>query len=53
MISPHYYNTNYTETAMANTVNSGETKFREFGVFKGKISVPDDFNEPLDDFNEY
>ena len=24
-----------------------------FGCLKGKISVPDDFNEPLADFKEY
>ena len=24
-----------------------------FGCLKGKIRVPDDFNEPLDDFREY
>ena len=24
-----------------------------FGCMKGKIHVPDDFNEPLDDFMEY
>jgi DNA-damage-inducible protein J len=24
-----------------------------FGCLKGKIHVPDDFNEPLDDFKEY
>ncbi|MCL2048245.1 MAG: DUF2281 domain-containing protein [Defluviitaleaceae bacterium] len=24
-----------------------------FGYLKGKIHVPDDFNEPLDDFREY
>ena len=24
-----------------------------FGCLKGLISVPDDFNEPLDDFKEY
>ena len=24
-----------------------------FGGLKGKISIPDDFNEPLDDLNEY
>ena len=23
------------------------------GAFKGKISIPDDFNEPLDDLKEY
>ena len=24
-----------------------------FGCLKGKINIPDDFNEPLDDFREY
>ena len=24
-----------------------------FGCLKGKIRVPDDFNEPIDDFKEY
>ena len=24
-----------------------------FGYLRGKINVPDDFNEPLDDFKEY
>ena len=24
-----------------------------FGFLKGKISVPDNFNEPIDDFKEY
>jgi len=24
-----------------------------FGCLKGKINVPEDFNEPLDDFKEY
>jgi len=24
-----------------------------FGYLKGKINVPDDFNEPLEDFKEY
>ena len=24
-----------------------------FGCLKGKIHVPDDFNEPIDDFKEY
>ncbi len=26
---------------------------RELGKFQGKIWMSDDFNEPLDDFNEY
>ena len=25
----------------------------KFDLLKGKITVPDDFNEPLDDFKEY
>ena len=26
---------------------------RRFGVFKGKIMMSDDFDEPLEDFKEY
>ena len=26
---------------------------RKLGGLEGKISIPDDFNEPLDDLNEY
>jgi Protein of unknown function (DUF2281) len=26
---------------------------RQFGVFKGKITISDDFDEPLEDFKEY
>jgi len=35
--------------------NLAENKSRHaaFGYLKGKINVPDDFNEPLDDFEEY
>jgi hypothetical protein len=28
-------------------------KEREFGFAKGKISISDDFDAPLDDFNDY
>ena len=28
-------------------------KKRQLGILKGKISIPDDFNEPLDDLKEY
>ncbi|AXE17982.1 DUF2281 domain-containing protein [Runella rosea] len=28
-------------------------KKRQFGVFKGKITMSDDFDEPLEDFKEY
>jgi hypothetical protein len=28
-------------------------KERQFGVFKGKIKMASDFDEPLDDFKEY
>ena len=30
-----------------------ESRHAAFGCLKGKINVPDDFNEPLDDFKEY
>jgi len=30
-----------------------ETTERKLGVFKGKIRMSADFNEPLDDFKEY
>ena len=26
---------------------------RKFGGLKGKVTIPDDFNEPLDDLKEY
>jgi len=32
---------------------SVQSKLPIFGEFKGMITVPDDFNEPLDDFKEY
>jgi len=28
-------------------------KNREFGYFKGQITLSDDFNAPLEDFSEY
>jgi len=42
------------EISADKTVES-EVKNRRsaFGCLKGKINVPDDFNEPLDDFEEY
>ncbi|WP_375434388.1 DUF2281 domain-containing protein [uncultured Hymenobacter sp.] len=30
-----------------------ERRQQGFGRFKGLIEVPDDFNEPLDDFKDY
>ncbi|GGB93442.1 MULTISPECIES: DUF2281 domain-containing protein [Dyadobacter] len=26
---------------------------RKFGIMKGSVKLPDDFNDPLDDLNEY
>ena len=39
----------------AEKVTALEKKDRRlaFGYLKGKIRVPDDFNDPLDDFKEY
>ncbi|MEA5404049.1 DUF2281 domain-containing protein [Arcicella sp. DC2W] len=28
-------------------------KERKLGILKGKLSIPDDFDEPLDDLKEY
>ena len=33
--------------------NENNIKEREFGFAKGKISISDDFDAPLDDFNDY
>jgi Protein of unknown function (DUF2281) len=30
-----------------------QKKERKLGVLKGKFSIPDDFDEPLDDLKEY
>jgi hypothetical protein len=32
---------------------TNNTEYRQFGKFKGKIRLSDDFNEPMDDFKEY
>jgi hypothetical protein len=34
-------------------LDSKKDRSAAFGCLKGKILVPDDFNEPLDDFKEY
>ena len=34
-------------------IDSKKDRSAAFGYLKGKIIVPDDFNEPLDDFKEY
>lgn len=33
--------------------NFKKKKTREFGLLKGKITLSEDFDEPLDDFKEY
>ena len=35
------------------TLVERKSRHTAFGYLKGKINVPDDFNEPLDDFKEY
>ena len=32
---------------------SEKNKFRRFDKFKGKVKMSDDFNEPLEEFNNY
>jgi len=45
------------EISLENLSEDAMTKKKDrsaaFGCLKGKIRVPDDFNEPLDDFREY
>lgn len=36
-----------------NKKEDDESKPREFGILKGKISMSKDFDEPLADFKEY
>jgi len=40
-------------TFLTRKVKSKLKKKRILGVLKGKISVPEDFNDPLDDMKEY
>jgi prevent-host-death family protein len=34
-------------------VEKPKKKFREFGTAKGQFKISDDFNAPIDDFDEY
>lgn len=34
-------------------IGSPSLQKRPFGSLKGKIGIPDDFNEPLDDLKDY
>jgi len=46
----------YYSASQSNTEKVNDLKFfpyRKFGVFKGKIKLSTDFNEPIDDFKEY
>lgn len=38
---------------MVRLVPSGSDRRRKFGSARGLIEVPDDFDEPLDDFADY
>ena len=42
------------ENANEKTVNKPVNKpGRKFGIMKGSVQLPDNFNDPLDDLNEY
>jgi len=43
----------YKGYSMSSSVSGNKDRRAAFGCLKGLISVPDDFNEPLDDFKEY
>ncbi|MDB5118797.1 MAG: hypothetical protein JWN56_15 [Sphingobacteriales bacterium] len=40
-------------TFLTETVESHQVPSRKLGLLQGKISVPSDFNEPLDDLEQY
>jgi hypothetical protein len=40
-------------TFLTENLKSGEQKKRMPGGLKGKVTLPDNFNEPLDDLKDY
>ncbi len=42
-----------TEVIVTFLERTPDSQVRKLGILKGKILVPDDFDEPLDDLNEY
>lgn len=40
-------------TFLPDDVSEGENKKRVLGILNGKISIADDFNEPLDEMKDY
>lgn len=40
-------------TFLTDDKKNGRAKKRMPGGLKGKVSIPDDFNEPLDDLKDY
>jgi len=43
----------FVEFLKNKTKTKSKLKSREFGYAKGKIKLSDDFDEPLDEFNNY
>ncbi len=41
------------ETYQIVRVEKPKKKYREFGTAKGQFKISDDFNAPIDDFDEY
>ena len=39
-------------TFLTESSDANRNGIRKLGILKGKISVPDDFNDQLEDFNE-
>ncbi len=40
-------------TFLTETSSVNKTSKRKLGGLEGKVNLPEDFNEPLDDFKEY
>ena len=49
----HHQELPFGVSPMLSTVTEKKDRRPAFGCLKGSIRVPDNFNEPLDDFREY
>jgi hypothetical protein len=45
--------TSRKKSLVPNSINERTKEKRKLGGLKGKVTIPDDFNEPLEDLKEY
>lgn len=55
LVQLFHYRNDFKVFGRANDADSllYKNKYRRFDKFKGKIKMSEDFNEPLEDFNDY